>query len=88
MWMEARDELNRVILDGDVRVSRCLGAIDCDPNGGSISDSNLAQGKAWAVVIPVEGYSAFDVVATATISGTTISYTFSKKRCRLLYGTY
>ncbi|KAF1005482.1 MAG: hypothetical protein GAK28_03234 [Luteibacter sp.] len=88
MWIEVRDELNRIVMDGDTRVSRCLGVIDCNPAGGSFTDPNLAQGTGWAVAIPIEAYSGWDVLATAKVQGTTVTYTYSKKRCRLLWGTY
>lgn len=85
---ETRDEQGRLIFDGDSRISRVLGMLDCDPAGGSINDPNLYQGAPWAICVPIEGYSGFDAIAQATASGSTVTYTASKKRSRLIYGTY
>lgn len=87
MWLEIRDDQGRVTLDGDTRVSRLIGMVDGNAAGGTISDAELARGEGWAICLPIEGYTAFDVLSVATVSGTTVTYTASKKRFRVLYGT-
>ena len=97
--MQCFDASSRLVVDFTTRLARVLGVRDLNGTAGSLFDANLSAGTPFAVfqqngvLYHISGDTAFP---TITISGNTISWTYSPGQTpfhtnisgRLFYGVY
>lgn len=69
------DSAGALVLDITDRLTRILGEFTTTTANGSITDANLTSGTPWFYKISDD--NPFNAICTITISGTTISWTFS-----------
>jgi hypothetical protein len=78
--MQVWDAQGRIVVDFTTRLSRVLGSTFINGTSGALGDGNLIQGQSFAIFQPsvlfqhISGDAPRPVI---TISGTTISWTYS-----------
>ncbi|CQR73295.1 hypothetical protein SOV_50780 [Sporomusa ovata DSM 2662] len=73
--LQCFDSAGALVLDVTDRLTRILGEFTTTTANGSITDANLTSGTPWFFQVTEE--NPFNAICTITISGQTITWTFS-----------